>query len=241
MSYLQALNAGLLDSADSITPTLDVVLGYGNTTTKTINLTSAGSLNLTGTGDITLTSGSVEFGTAGVNGTITANGADGIVLDSSINRIQLNANTYLNTAPLFLGYQSLASIGSIAIDQVGAFSTFSVASPSIALTADSTWRTLYADITPIPVGIYICNVNLNYISTDTIGLGYSISFGPAQSPTLLQPEDGLIFGSNINFNNLNSSFPFTSTTTFNTITFSYYGNMPNLTVNYLRWSLMRIG
>lgn len=240
MSYLQALNAGLLETADTV-ETLATVLSNGNTTSSSINLTGTGSINLTGTGDITLTSGSVEFGTAGAYGSITGTSTDGLVLNSALGKIELNGNTVLNTAPLFLGYQSLEPIGPIAIDQVGAFSSFSVASPSFALTADDTWRLLYTDTNIIPVGVYICNVNLNYTSTDTLQLGYSISFGPAQTTTSLQPEDGLIFGSNINFNNLNSSFPFTSTDTNNTITFSYYGDMPNITVNYLRWTLMRIG
>lgn len=114
MSYLQALNAGLLNSSDAITPTLDVVLTNGSSSSESITLTGTGSIGLIGTGDITMAtgdilinvgnidissgnitieSGSLELGSVGQYGTISGDPTSGIVITSSIG---LECNTPIN-------------------------------------------------------------------------------------------------------------------------------------------------
>lgn len=238
MSYLQALNAGLLETADTV-ETLATVLSNGNTSSSSINLTSTGSLNLV-SGDVTLTSGSIEFGTAGANGIISSDSVFGLNITSSLG-IQCNTPVILNDKQLTFGYSTLSFPVSSGFGQVG--SSFDYQNVSLfTLTNDLTWRTLFTDTNDIPAGIYMLSALITYTTTDAWTIASNIYFGLADVSTVT-PKAGNRCGLTVNNGVCNMCVPFISSgdSENENVQFVYYTNMANITVNQVSWTLTRIG
>jgi len=219
MSYLQALNAGLLDSADSVTPTLDVVLGYGNTSSKSISLTGTGSLTVGGpiyaggTTGLTLSGGS--------NATIN-------MFDQMVNVIKPPKSTYTTlstiTDPTMTGY---------------VLSNFTSDTISLSLN-DGSYHTLYTVDDIIPAGVYYLCVSISYTTTDTFAITNLTRFALANGSTLTA---GIACngGSSSNNDVINFSCPFISDGILNTkINLLYNTLVSNLTVELIEYNLIRL-
>jgi len=250
MSYLQALNAGLLETADS-NPSLDTVLTSGNTSSSSINLTGTGSLNLTGTGDITLTSGDITLtsGTLtctevdyGGNGNIIGDDVLGLVIDGAGdgNTITLNSITRISTSPLYFTYTACGvPSGNTVCGSNANYST----SNTVSLTGDASWRQLLLDTNVVVAGVYMLSANITYDTTDSYTIGNVIYIGIANLGGTT-PQNGNKGGSPLNTGSITFCAPFVSTgtiTTNNTVQFVYYTNMSNITVTSISWTLTRIG
>jgi hypothetical protein len=257
MSYLQALNAGLLETADS-NPSLDTVLTSGNTSSSSINLTGTGSLNLTGTGDITLTSGDITLTSGDItltSGTLTCTEVDyggngniigddvlGLVIDGAGdgNTITLNSITRISTSPLYFTYTACGvPSGNTVCGSNANYST----SNTVSLTGDASWRQLLLDTNVVVAGVYMLSANITYDTTDSYTIGNVIYIGIANLGGTT-PQNGNKGGSPLNTGSITFCAPFVSTgtiTTNNTVQFVYYTNMSNITVTSISWTLTRIG
>ena len=225
MSYLQALNAGLLDSADN--QTLQTILDKGNTTTTSIILSGSSELDFNGDGYISASS------TQGLN----------IHADGDASLINLKGLTYLTTNPLAFSYSALPfPVGSLT--RVGGTASYSyVPSSPIALTNDSTWRVLNNDTANTPVaGVYMCSFTVIYTNSSTFALGNVVYFGNSNISTTT-PAEGCYCGSSVNVGVCSFTVPFVSDGLGinDHLKFVYKTSMAGVTVTSIGYTLVRIG
>jgi hypothetical protein len=248
MSYLQALNAGLLETADT-NPTLDTVLSDGNTSSSSINLTGTGSLNLTGTGDIDITSGNViiengslEFGPNGDYGTIVGNDGQGMVITAA-NGILFNSVSSFGYSPCRYIYTT-TGIPTLNT-QCGYTQSYSAAIsvPLTAYSGDAVWTQLYQSTVAIDAGVYLLNAVIYLDSTNTLNAINRLLFSIANVGTTT-PAAALISACPVNSGVWSFTVPFVSTgisTANNVVQFVYSTNITDITVSYIAFGLTRIG